>query len=596
MDLMYQTQYTILPPHLPNNDIIIVDIDNNSLWIKERPDYMADLIKMIAKNGKAEVIGIDILYDDYKNPDPEINLKDIKQVNCPYNKFKDPMETKLACCLKDESVSNVVLASTVQKIGGKIKILDPIEPLKNAAWAPGMILMPLDKGDNSHYKASVYYSDGENYEYSFPVMVTSYIKGNPEVKDKYLFLGDDKINLLYSPEISLYFIPRLLSPANSFKYVTVENLLKNKDNTKYFEELFKGKIVLIGSSSEILEDLKNTPFTKFNKNSAFEGRMPGVEFHANSINSLIHNKLNIFAPVWLNILYSLAFIFIALVAIFKFKSKYTFILNLLLAVICFIVSLFVFINYSIILSTGTVITVILLIIPLGYIYKYLTIDRFFGRYVSPEVSELIWKNREQLLLKGEKKFATVMFTDIRGFTSLSEKADPAEILDILNQYFDRMSYVIYKTGGNLNKFIGDGLMILYGIPFGANNSSEDAKNAIKASLMMLEEVELLNKKWKLEGKTTKISIGIGIHSGIVIAGNIGSAKRLEYSVIGDTVNLASRLESTNKQFNTNIIISESTYKLVKDSITLKSLDSVNVKGRNQEVNIYTISKDSENKL
>ncbi|MGD9580315.1 MAG: adenylate/guanylate cyclase domain-containing protein [Vampirovibrionia bacterium] len=595
LGLIYQSKYKLFPPKEVNKDIVIVDMDNDSLWIKERPDYMAELIKLIAKEGKAEVIGVDILYDDYKNPDPDKNKDVIKQANCPYKIDTDPMEVKLACNLLDEAVSNVVLATTIKKVKGKDKFLRPLEFLKNAAWATGHILIPMDKAEDSFYKASAYYTDGNNHEYSFPIIITSYIKGDPSIKNNILTLGKTKINLLFSTDISLYYIPELLAPSKAFKYVTIKDLLKNKDNIPYLEKTFKQKVVLIGSTSEILEDLKNTPFTKYNKNLAFDGRMPGVEFHANCINSLLNDKLITFAPDWLNGIYAICFIFLAMIVIIKFKSTYTFILNISVALLAFIVSLFAFANYSILLSTGTVITAILIMIPAGYIYKYLTIDRFFGRYVSPDVSELIWQNREQLLLKGEKKFATVMFTDIRGFTSLSEKADPAEILDILNQYFDRMSDVIYKTGGNLNKFIGDGLMILYGVPFGEENPAMDAKNSIKAAIMMLQEVEELNKKWQNEGKNIQIAIGAGIHSGEVIAGNIGCANRLEYSVIGDTVNLSSRLEGTNKEFKTNIIISESTYQLVKDTYNMKYLDSVNVKGRDQAVKIYTIDDNSENK-
>lgn len=594
LGLIYQSKYKLFPPQLPEKDIVIVDMDNNSLWVKERPDYMADVIKLIAKEGKAEVIGLDILYDDYKNPEPAKNQLIPSQVKCPYKDATDPMEVKLACYLQDEAVSNVVLATTIKKDNGNVKFLNPLKFLKNAAWATGHILIPLDKAENSFYKASAYYSDENNHEYSFAVIIASYIKGDPAITGKTLLLGETKINLLFSPDISLYYIPELIAPSKAFKYITITDLLKNKDDIHYLEKAFKGKVVLVGSTSEILEDLKNTPFTKYNKNFAFEGRMPGVEFHANCINSLLNNKLLMFAPDWLNAIYALCFIFLAMVVIIKFKSTYTFILNISVAFMAFIVSLFAFVNYSILLSSGTVITAILLMIPAGYIYKYLTIDRFFGRYVSPDVSELIWKNREQLLLKGEKKFATVMFTDIRGFTSLSEKADPAELLDILNQYFDKMSDVIYKTGGNLNKFIGDGLMVLYGVPFGENDPAKDAQNAVKSALMMLQEVDELNKKWQKEGKSAQIAIGAGIHSGEVIAGNIGSANRLEYSVIGDTVNLSSRLEGTNKEFKTSIIISESTYQLVKDFYNLKYLASVNVKGRDQAVKIYTIEDNSEN--
>lgn len=593
---MYETKYLFENNNSINNEIIIVDIDNDSLWIKDRPDYLADVIKLIAEKGKAEVIGVDILFDDLKNPDPERPTLKHLNLSCPYDKNKHPLEMKLACTLQEGSVSNVVLAATIKKMGGLSLILYPIKALKESAWAVGSILFPLDKGDYNHHKASIYYEDCKNnYSYSFPILIASYIKGAPSLTTNELVIGKNKIKINYSPEGYPYFIPDLLGPNKMFKYVTMSELFHDKSDHRSYEKLFKGKIVLIGSSSEILDDLINTPLTRFNTHSSFNGRMPGVEFHANSVYSLLHNKTYHLAPPWINVIWAFLFILVSSMSMLYFRSSYSFLLNIFTAIACFILGFYIFLNYSTILSVGTTITIILLIIPFAYFYKYLTVDRFFGRYVSPDVSDLIWKNREQLILKGEKKLATVVFTDIRGFTTLSENADPEKILEILNDYFEKMADVIYKTHGNLNKFIGDGLMILYGVPISYKDTESDAKNAIDAAILMLKEVELLNNKWAHEGKSVKIAIGVGIHTGEVIAGNIGAAKRMEYSAIGDTVNLASRLESTNKEFNTNIIVSETTYNLVKNHVKLKSLGNVKVKGRAKEINIFTIDNSEENK-
>lgn len=594
LDLMYVTNYILQSDKSINDEIVIVDIDNDSLWLLERPDYLAELVELIAEKGKAEIIGLDIQFDDLKHPEPKKPFLKDMSLSCPYKEAIHPLEMKLACIIDTDAVSNVVLVSTVKKNKGKLEILNPVNSLKEAAWAIGSAEIPLEKGDQNHHKASVYHTDSKNdFSYSFPILIAAYIKGEPSLNDDLLRIGKQKINIYRSSEGFISFIPRLLGPSHMYKYVTTANLLDKKHNSKYYEKLFKGKIVLIGSSSELLNDKKNTPYTNFYKNTIYNGEMPGVEFHANSVYSLLHNQVYYYAPIWINVIAAFVVLLVCSVLILHFKSSYSFVLNIFLAIIVYIIAFMLFKYYFIIVSAGTIITVILLTIPLAYIYRYLSVDKLFGRYVSPDVSDLIWKNKDQIMLKGEKKFATIMFSDIRGFTSLSEKADPEQVLEILNEYFERMANVIYKTNGNLNKFMGDGLMVLYGAPISDKDSQTDAKNAVYAAQLMLEEVELLNSKWASEGKNLKIAIGIGIHSGEIIAGNIGSSKRIEYSAIGDSVNLASRLESSNKEFNTNILISENTYKLVENDFNFKYLAAIKVKGRLQEVKIFTINNEKD---
>ena len=165
--------------------------------------------------------------------------------------------------------------------------------------------------------------------------------------------------------------------------------------------------------------------------------------------------------------------------------------------------------------------------------------RLFSSYVDPKVAETIWKRRDELSLGGEERVATVMFTDIRGFTALSAHQPPASVLQWLNRYLTAMDEVIRAHGGFLNKFIGDGLMIIFGLPL-SQGEKEDARHAVEASLAMLARVDQLNQEEKSNPKVPQLRIGIGIHTGRLMAGSIGSAARQEYSVIGETVNLASR--------------------------------------------------------
>ncbi len=205
------------------------------------------------------------------------------------------------------------------------------------------------------------------------------------------------------------------------------------------------------------------------------------------------------------------------------------------------------------------------------------------QYVTKEVAEQILNN--ELSLKGKRQKATILFSDIRSFTTLSEKSQPEEVVDLLNSYFDIMIDVVFKHEGTLDKFIGDAIMAVFGAPI---TRPDDAHRAVKTAIDMIHELQRFNVTRSNKGLST-INIGIGISSGEVLAGNIGSEKRMEYTVIGDTVNLASRLESLTKDFPHKILLSESVYEEVKNDFDLEYLDEVLVKGKNTPVKIYGVS-------
>lgn len=206
----------------------------------------------------------------------------------------------------------------------------------------------------------------------------------------------------------------------------------------------------------------------------------------------------------------------------------------------------------------------------------------FGKYVSKQVAEAILNGRLQL--GGERRRATVLISDVRNFTAMSEKLPPEEVVDFLNEYFSEMVSVVTKYEGTLDKFIGDAILAVFGAPIAHSN---DAKRAVFAALEMQEKLKEFNKKRITKGKNA-IRIGIAIHTGNLVAGNIGSEVRMEYTVIGDTVNLTSRLEPLNKQFGTEILISESTYREVKDDIEVREIPAVEIRGKEEKVKVYDV--------
>ncbi len=210
----------------------------------------------------------------------------------------------------------------------------------------------------------------------------------------------------------------------------------------------------------------------------------------------------------------------------------------------------------------------------------------FSRYVTKQVADEILKNPGQIGVGGIKKEVTILFSDIRGFTTFSERNSPEEVIARLNEYLSAMVDVIFKYEGTLDKYIGDAIMAVFGSPLAHD---DDPLRAVRTAYEMQQEVDKLNAKWRSEGKEP-IRIGIGVNTGEVIAGNIGDLRRMEYTVIGDSVNLAARIEGLTKDFSCGTIISHSTYVKVIDYVTVEPLEMVTVKGKSHAVAIYELLK------
>jgi adenylate cyclase len=228
-------------------------------------------------------------------------------------------------------------------------------------------------------------------------------------------------------------------------------------------------------------------------------------------------------------------------------------------------------------------------------YKYFTeekqkrgLKQAFQHYVSPEVVDQMLKTVDNVKLGGERKHLTALFADIRGFTKFSEQMPPEDLVAFLNEYFSEMTKIVLDYGGTVDKYIGDAIMAFYGAPVAqADHAVRACKTAVEMNLHLKE----LHVRWEARG-VPPIQIGIGIHSGDMIVGNMGSKERFDYTIMGDNVNLASRLEGVNKEYGTYIMISQATYNFCKecqqDSWTVRELDTVRVKGKKESVTIYEL--------
>ena len=209
----------------------------------------------------------------------------------------------------------------------------------------------------------------------------------------------------------------------------------------------------------------------------------------------------------------------------------------------------------------------------------------FARYVSHQVFDSILHSSTALKLSGDRRMISVLFCDIRGFTTISESLAPEKVVQLLNEYFESMVEVVFRNNGTLDKFIGDGLMVIFGAP---QDDPNQEQHAVTAAIEMQAELRKLAEKWKPEGLSLRI--GIGINSGPAIVGNIGSSRRMDYTAIGDTVNLASRLESSTKELGVGILISEYTRNALRGSFRFRNMGAVQVRGRDEPVQTYSVEE------
>ncbi len=347
-------------------------------------------------------------------------------------------------------------------------------------------------------------------------------------------------------------------------------------------EIFKDKIIVIGGNlSGPSADVLRTPI---------EDRHPGLDIIATTWDNLENDTQIITSPWYVSFILFLLLCIPTFILILKKQFVKGLLLVLLLDFIylfgIFFVGLFGFVtNYSAPLVLQFVTTVF------AYTFKFLNENRnkeqiktAMGKYLSKDVMQNVVKNIDNLGLGGKRAVVTVLFSDIRGFTSMSEKMAADEVSMILNEYFSEMEPIIRKYNGIINKFIGDAVMAIFGEPIQDINHP---KNAVKCAYEMLKKVEYLREKWMFEGKP-KFEIGIGINTGEVFIGNIGTENRMEYTVIGDTVNLASRIEGYNKVYKTNLLVSSTTYNYIADCADVIKIKEVQIRGKAKKMDIYEV--------
>ncbi|MBI4270480.1 MAG: CHASE2 domain-containing protein [Candidatus Rokubacteria bacterium] len=345
-------------------------------------------------------------------------------------------------------------------------------------------------------------------------------------------------------------------------------------------EVVAGKIVLIGPTSPVLHDLFTTPFAR-------GGDMPGVEIHANVLETLIRGDRIREVPAWASALAAAAVALLGSALVVRFQALRGLGAAALLWAALAGTALALFLAWDVWLR-GVTPTLALL---LGYgatmaenFVREQREKRRLSRFFSPDVLRAVVRGRESASLGSSRRLVTVLFSDLRGFTSISEKLEPEQVTEMLREYLTEMTRIVFKHGGTVDKYIGDCVMALYNVPF---EDPEHAVKAVRTGLEFQERTLAAAARWEAKYGVV-IRNGVGINTGEAIVGTLGSEQRLEYTAIGDTVNLAARLESITKDYGASIIISESTYEHVKALFPTRALGAVTVKGKTRPVEIYAV--------
>ncbi len=585
--------------------IVIVAIDDQSdlstpyRWPWPR-SYFAHVIENLERAGAA-VIGVDVIFDqpDWYNPQNDDSLARVLK--------KYP---------------NVVLAGKIQQRQGRISTIEiapPYEKFLNANPANwGLVSLQADiDGFYRRYplqaqtedttlpsfaiKIAQLYLEARNHKPATIANSFSTFKVDGITIPKY-----DHNNLL----INFY------GPPFHFPYYSFDNILDDQevdlvetydvdafddpgDSTLgippgllYSGEL-KDKIVLIGSTMQELHDNFPTPFLQQTSEEGEKTQieMPGVEIHANALQSILDQNFIGHANSWTMLLINILLAFAVLMVVRKYTTLWNLIFFILLSGSYTFITILLFNEVHFMLPVVTPLLVILFSFISQISYQYILAQQekrmlrgVFSHYVPEKLIQEIIAHPEKLALGGEEREITVLFSDIAGFTTLSEKTKPAELVTQLNEYLTAMTNIILKHDGIIDKFEGDAIMAEFGVPVYFEGHQ---KAACLAALEMQQELKKLCKNWSQQNKPL-FHTRIGINTGEVIVGNMGSETVFDYTVIGDHVNLGARLEGANKAYNTKIMVSNFTYNAVKDDFIFRPLDLIRVKGKTKPVQVYEL--------
>ena len=625
--VLYDTKVRLSAAHDIDPRVVIVDIDEKSLQEREKGgegrwpwprDRLALLLDRLFNDYEVSLTGFDVIFSERDESSgirvidslASNQLKDNAAFQKKYSSIKSQLDydSLFANAITDRPV---ILGFSFLNPGDAAKKgalprpafstnqipITLVSVLKRDGYTANLALLQSNAADGGHINPLVdpdgiirrmpmLVQFGDNYYESLGLASARILLGGMPLKEVVVdgvspttlgaleFLDVGGALLPVDQEIASYIPYR--GPYKSFEYISASDVL-NKSISK---EMLEGKIVLIGTTAPGLLDLRATPV-----GNAY----PGVEIHANLITGILDGTIKQ-SPLWTKAANLLIIVALGLIL--------AFILPFVTPLIGTVISITA-IGFSIIFNwysfkSGYVVPLaallgsLFLVYLMNIAYGYFVESRgkrlmtgLFGQYVPPELVDEMAQDPGSFRMEGESKELTILFSDVRGFTTISESLDAKTLSEFINAFLTPFTKVIYKNRGTIDKYMGDCIMAFWGAPI---TDADHARHGIISAFEMLKAMELLNEEFINKG-WPPIKVGIGLNSGRVSVGNMGSEIRLAYTVMGDAVNLASRLEGITKEYGAAIIIGEETYRQLPDLIA-REVDRVRVKGKDVAVTIY----------
>lgn len=614
-DYAYDARLNLTMPRGIDPRIVIVDIDERSLYEQGRWPWgrnkLADMMDSLFDHYKISVLGFDVVFAE---KDESSGLKTLEKIGKEHlssdTAFSNTLEKIKPTLDYDQLFANSIKGRKVVmgyyfnlgegKKGGVGQLPKPVFPagsfdpnsisyisahayganlpvLQDAAFAAGHFNPAVDRDGISRRIGMVQEFDGALYESLSLAVARAY-------------LGADKVDADFSALESLHvgskvipvdeYIRALIpfrGPQGSYPYVSATDVLNHKVDPK----ILNGAIVLVGTTAPGLLDLRASPVGSV---------YAGVEMHANMVAGILDQNIKQ-APG-----YTVAAEFLILLLFGLVLSFGLAVLSPLWATVLATIALGIAVGFNLwlwtdagmVLPIATTWLMMTTLYLLNMSYGFFVESRgkrqltgLFGQYVPPELVDEMAKDPTQISMEGDSREMTVLFSDVRGFTTISEGLDPKELTQLMNEYLSPMTYVIQKHRGTIDKYMGDAIMAFWGAPL---NDPDNAKHALQAAMGMIEELKVVQKAFEAKG-WPPIKIGVGLNTGVMTVGNMGSSFRMAYTVMGDSVNLGSRLESITKQYGVYVIVSEFTKAKVPDYV-YRELDKIRVKGKDEPVAIF----------
>ena len=592
---MKDARFLIRGPVKPGRNVVVVAIDHKSIkeigrwpWSRE---VTGRLIENLGVYYGTKVTALDIVFSEPQNPAADhalaASLKKAGNVVMGYFFREEKSDTPVEALaqLENAKLKLIKIAEGIQSI--------PIPEYSNldlnipqlGAGARDFGFFNARPDSDGLYRSSILLLlyNGEIYPSIAMKALQHYLGSETMLDVKPWGVDSMVIGSLHIPSredgsMALNFY----GPGGSFTTVSASDVIKKR----LPKDALKGKIAFVGATEIGIYDLRPTPF---------DATLPGIEIHATMAANALEKRFLKYDGVTQEMEIACIIMIPLILGILLAFAPGTFAgLGIMAAITAF----FGFFNYVMFASAFRDMTVIypLLGIAMTYLgseaWRNLVVERkgrhlkkAFSSYVSPDLVKQIEKDPDKLILGGEQRELSILFSDIRGFTTVSESLTPPELVTLLNEYLSPMTRIVLEEKGTLDKFIGDAVMALFNAPL---DVPDHATHACNAAVRMMEKLKELNEGFKARGMHT-LDIGIGINTGPAVVGNMGADIRFDYTAIGDSVNLASRLEGLNKYYGSHILVSEDTRNQVSDKrFIFREVDRVRVKGKLQPVVMYEL--------